>query len=412
MALQLDVERVRAQFPALGRTYRGQQVVYFDGPGGSQVCQAAIDAVSHYMSSGGANLHGVFPTSVETEALLAQARHSVGCLLNTAEEEVAFGPNMTTLTFAISRALAREWQPGDEIIVTELDHRANVDPWRRAAEDKGVVVKWLTVHPTMLTLHVDELDELLTPRTRLVAVGLASNAVGTVTDVRAIANKAHAVGAWVAVDAVHAAPHIPIDRDALGADILLCSAYKFFAPHVGIAAIRRDLFEALDVYKLDPAPSFIPDKLETGTQNHAGIAGVGAAITYLSTLGEGPTLREKLVSALETIEAYEDTLAWRVREGIRELPGVHLYAAPHSVRKTPTIAFTVDGVSSRQVCRRMVDDYGLFIADGDFYATTLAHKLGVQASGGFVRAGLAPYNTNHEVDAFLDALARVVSSLR
>ncbi|WAH42747.1 cysteine desulfurase-like protein [Alicyclobacillus fastidiosus] len=412
MTLRIDVERVRQQFPALARTHRGQQVVYLDGPGGSQVCQFAIDAVSAYMSRGGGNLHGVFPTSVETEDILAQARRSVGSLLNVPAEEVAFGPNMTTLNLAISRALARTWQPGDEIVVTELDHRANVDPWRRAAKDRGVTVKWLKVDTKTLTLDLKALDHLLSPRTRLVAVGLASNAVGTVTDVRHIASMAHAMGALVAVDAVHAAPHMVIDRDALGADMLLCSAYKFFGPHVGVATLRRDVFESLDTYKLEPAPSSIPDKLETGTQNHAGIAGVGAAISYISTLGQGATLHEKLVRAFDLIEAHEDALAWRMRQGLQDLPGVTLYSAAPDIRKTPTIAFTVDGVAPREICQEMVDEYGIFIADGDFYASTLAHKLGLDQTGGFVRAGLAPYNTNAEVDAFLEALTRVVKRRR
>lgn len=408
MTTHIDVERVREQFPALSRTHRGQQVVYLDGPGGSQVCQAAISAVSSYMSRGGGNLHGVFPTSVETEDILAQTRQSVGSLLNVPAEEVAFGPNMTTLNLAISRALARTWQPGDEIVVTELDHRANVDPWLRAAQDRGVTVKWLRVDTTTLTLDLKALTDLLSPRTRLVAVGLASNAVGTVTDVRQIASMAHAVGALVAVDAVHAAPHMAVDRDALDADILLCSAYKFFGPHVGIATLRRDVFESLDIYKLQPAPSYIPDKLETGTQNHAGIAGVGAAISYISTLGRGATLREKLVTAFDLIEAHEEALARRMRQALQDLPSVTLHAAAEGVRKTPTIAFTVAGRAPREICQEMVDEYGIFIADGDFYATTLAHKLGLGQVGGFVRAGLAPYNTSAEVDAFLDALTRIV----
>lgn len=401
-----DVERVRSRFPALRRTYNGQTAIYFDGPGGSQVVQDVIDAMTDYMVRGGANLHGVFPSSVETDALLADTRATVAAFLHAVPEEVAFGANMTTLNLAVSRALSQAWQPGDEVVVTELDHRANVDPWLRAANDRGVAVKWLRVNPETLSLDLDDIGNVITERTKLVALGLSSNAVGTVTDVRRVADAAHAVGAVVAVDAVHGAPHLSIDRDALGADILLCSAYKFFGPHVGIAVIRQDLFEQLDVYKLKPAPAHAPDKLETGTQNHEGLAGVRAAITFIASLGQGGTLRAQLVDAMEGVEAYEHALAQRLREGIRQLPGVTLYAAPDGVRKTPTVAFRVQGQHSRAICQRLLTTAGVFVADGDFYAATLAQRLGVADSGGWVRAGLAPYNTMQEVETFLAALAR------
>ena len=274
MQRTFDVQAVREQFPALGRTYNGRGVVYFDGPGGSQVARQAIDAMAGYMERGGANLHGVFPTSTETEEILAGTREAAADFLGAAPDEVAFGANMTTLTFAISRALAREWDETPEIVVTELDHRANVDPWLIAAREKGAKVRWVRVDPETLTLVTEDLERNINDRTKLVAVGLASNAVGTVNDVAAVAEMAHGVGAIVAVDAVHAAPHIPVDRDAIGADVITCSAYKFFGPHVGVTAIKRELFERLNVYRLDPAPHDIPDKLETGTQNHEGIAGV------------------------------------------------------------------------------------------------------------------------------------------
>ncbi|CAM3698938.1 cysteine desulfurase-like protein [Alicyclobacillus pomorum] len=408
MARLFEVERVRDQFPALRRTYKGQQVVYFDGPGGSQVVQSAMDAMVQYMSRGGANLHGVFPSSVETEQMTADTKSTVAAFLNAAADEVAFGPNMTTLNLAISRALSRTWEAGDEVVVSELDHRANVDPWLLAARDRGAGVKWLTVNTETLTLDLDHLEDVITERTKLVAVGLASNSVGTITDVRRIAARAHEVGALVAVDAVHAAPHLVIDRDALGADILLCSAYKFFGPHVGIAVIRRELFEELDVYKLRPAPTDIPEKLETGTQNHEGIAGVGAAIRFIGSLGAGATLRDRLVNAMTTIAQHEDALARKLRQALRDMPGVTVYAAPHPHRKTPTIAFRVDGLTPRQVCEALVEQYGIFVADGDFYATTLADKLGINTSGGWIRAGLAPYNTDDEVDTLIEAMEHVV----
>ncbi|HEX6710336.1 MAG TPA: cysteine desulfurase-like protein [Rubrobacter sp.] len=407
MQRTFDVQSVREQFPALGRQYHGRGVVYFDGPGGSQVAKQAIDAVSGYMERGGANLHGVFPTSTETEEILSETRRAAADFLGAEPDEVAFGDNMTTLTFAISRALAREWDEGSEIVVTELDHRANVDPWLIAATERGARVRWVRVDPETLTLDQDDLEHNINERTRLVALGLASNAVGTVSDVAAVAERAHSVDAVVAVDAVHAAPHIPIDRDRLGADVITCSAYKFFGPHVGVTAIKRDLFERMDVYRLDPAPDHIPDKLETGTQNHEGIAGVKGALDFISSLGEGTSQRQKLASAMRTIEGHEADLAETFRAALHDLPSVKLYAAPEGVRKTPTIAFRVEGHAPDEVCALMLG-HGFFIAAGDFYASTLAQKLDISDSGGFVRAGLAPYNTEEEVERFVEALERLV----
>jgi cysteine desulfurase family protein (TIGR01976 family) len=403
MQRTFDVEAVRDQFPALGRTYHGHRVVYFDGPGGSQVARQAIDAVSGYMERGGANLHGVFPTSTETEEILADARMVAADFLGAAPDEIAFGANMTTLTFAISRALARGWDEGSEIVVTELDHRANVDPWLIAAAERGARVRWVRVDPETLTLDGEDLEQNITGRTKLVAIGLASNAVGTVNDVATVAEKAHTKGAIVAVDAVHAAPHIPVDRDAIGADIITCSAYKFFGPHVGVTAIRRDLFEKMGVHRLDPAPDHIPDKLETGTQNHEGIAGVKGALDFISSLGSGTSRREKLTSAIKAVEEYEAALAETFRTALREIPGVEVYAASGGIRKTPTIAFRVEGHTPEEVCERMLE-HGFFIAAGDFYASTLAEKLGIKESGGFVRAGFAPYNTEEEVGRFIEAM--------
>jgi len=407
MQRTFDVQAVREQFPALGRTHRGRGVVYFDGPGGSQVARQAIDAISGYMECGGANLHGVFPTSTETEEILADTRRAAADFLGAAPDEIAFGANMTTLTFAICRALAKEWDENSEIVVTELDHRANVDPWLIAAREKGATVRWVRVDPATLTLHREDLEQSINEKTRLVAIGLASNAVGTVNDVPAVAERAHSAGALVAVDAVHAAPHIPVDRDAIGADIITCSAYKFFGPHVGVTAVRRDLFERMDVYRLDPAPDHIPDKLETGTQTHEGIAGVKGALDLIASLGEGSSQRERLVDAMRTIEEYEADLTAQFRTGLRDLPRVELFAAPQSVRKTPTVAFRVQGHTTEEVCTRMLE-HGFFIAAGDFYASTLAEKLGIGDSGGFVRAGLAPYNTQQEVERFVEALEGIV----
>ncbi|MGE7270545.1 cysteine desulfurase-like protein [Brevibacillus panacihumi] len=406
------IDAVRQQFPALKRTYQGKSAVYLDGPGGSQVVKSSMDAIYAYMANGGANLHGSFPSSRETEATIAEARESVAQLFGAKSNEVVFGANMTTITFAIARALGRQWQAGDELVVTELDHRANVDPWLSIAEDRGMTVRWLRVHPDSLTLELEDLDAIITPRTKLVAVGLASNAVGTINDVPRIAAKAREVGAIMAVDAVHATPHFFVDRDQLGADLLLCSAYKFFGPHVGIAVIREGLFESLLPYKLAPAPQHLPDKLETGTQNHEGIAGIKPAVQFIASLGQGETLREQFRSGFELIESYENALAEKMRNALQAIPEVTLYQAAPEVPKTPTIAFRIAGISPHEVCQRMADEHAVFVADGDFYAMTLADKLGINQDGGWIRAGLAPYNTEEEIDRFIQGIQEIVHTLR
>ena len=405
MRRTFDASMVRAEFPALSRLHGGKPVAYFDGPGGSQVARSSIDAMTGYMRRGGANLHGVFPTSTETEEILADTRHACAAFLGAEPDEVAFGANMTTLTFAVARALSRAWDADSEIVVTELDHRANVDPWISAAREKGAKVRWIGVDPETLTLNLKDLDRI-NANTKLVAVGLASNAVGTVNDVAAIAGRAHAFGAVVAVDAVHAAPHVPIDRDAIGADIITCSAYKFFGPHVGVTAIKRDVFERMEVHRLDPAPAHAPDKLETGTQNHEGIAGVKGALDFISSLGGGNSPRERFLDAMRTVEEHETYLADRFRAALRGVPGVTLYAAPDGVRKTPTVAFRLEGRAPLEVCRHAAE-HGFFIAAGDFYASTLSRGLGLAESGGFVRAGLAPYNTEEEVGRFVRVLRQI-----
>jgi len=408
---EFPIQSIRQQFPALNRTYKGKQVIYFDGPGGSQVVRSSIDSIAQYMMNGGANLHGQFVTSKETEAIIAEAKQAVADLFGASANEVAFGANMTTLTFALSRALSRNWKKGDELVVTELDHRANVDPWLAVADDLGLVVRWLRVNPQELTLDLSELNSVITGKTRLVAVGLASNGVGTINQVKQISKRAKEMGAIVVVDAVHAAPHFSIQRDEIGADIILCSAYKFFGPHVGIAVIQSDIFEDINPYKLKPAPIYIPDKLETGTQNHEGIAGITPAINFIAGLGQGATRAERLTSGFSRMEEYENRLAERIRTSLGTMPKITLYQAKASVKKTPTIAFEVEGISSLEVCRSMAEDYGIFVADGDFYATTLAELTGVSSRGGWVRVGLAPYNSDEEVERFLEALTELASSI-
>lgn len=397
-----DVQAVREQFPALERTHNAKPAVYLDGPGGSQVARPAIAAMLRYMERGGANLHGVFPTSVETEEMIAETREAAAAFLGTKPGEIAFGANMTTLNYGISRALSRSWDEKSEVVVTELDHRANVEPWIQAAKDKGAKVRWVRLDPDTLTLNEEDIETSINENTKLVAVGLASNIVGTISDVPKVASLARAAGALVAVDAVHAAPHIPIDRDALGADVLTCSAYKFFGPHVGVAAVRSSLFEDLDVYKVEPAPENAPDKLETGTQNHEGIAGVKGALDFIASLGEGEPLRERLLSGMRSIQAYEDPLAEKLRAALRETPGIKLYSAPDGVRKTPTVAFRAEGTSPREICKRMAEK-GYFVGDGHFYASTVVERLGFPEEG-VVRVGLAPYTTGEEVEGFVERL--------
>lgn len=407
-AATFPIEKVREQFPALERTYRGRPAVYLDGPGGSQACRGAIDAVRTYMERGGANLHGQFPTSHETEALFDEARAAVADLLGGKKQEVAFGPNMTTLTFSISRALARDWKPGDEIVVTEMDHNANVDTWLAAARDKGVSVRWIPVDTKTLTLDLSDLDAIITERTKVVAVGGASNAIGAVNDVKAISAVAKAKGALVFVDAVHAVPHFFVDREALGIDIVTCSAYKFFGPHVGMACIREELFERLLPYRVEPAPDYIPDCLETGTQNHEGLGGVIAAVEFIASLGEGETRRQRIESGYQTIEAWENGLADSMRERVRDLPRVTLFD-PGTARKTPTLGIDIDGASPLEVCKWMVEEHSIFVADGHFYAVRLGDLTGVNEKGGWVRAGLAPYTSEEEVTRFVEALEEYVT---
>lgn len=404
------IEWVRNQFPALQRTYNNNPVAFFDGPGGSQVIKSSIEAMVKYMSNGGANLHGQFPTSIETEQTIKEAREALADLLDVRPEEIAFGPNSTTLILAVSRAIARDLSSDKEIVVTEIDHRANVDPWLAIAVDKGLKVKWLEVETSTLTLNLENLDSIINEKTAIVAITLASNAVGTITDVKKIAKRAREVGALVVVDAVHAVPHFANSMRDLGADILFCSTYKFFGPHIGMAAIRSEVFQKIQPYKLKPSPSYIPDKLETGTQNHEGIAGIKPAVEFIAALGDGNTRRERIVNGFKRIESYENSLANKIRTELKKIPNIELYQAPDETPKTPTIAFRVKHMEPSQVCKWMVENHGIFIADGDFYATTLADKLGINNSGGWIRAGLAPYNTEEEVNRFINSLQELVNN--
>ncbi len=409
MSASFPIESVRAQFPSLTRMYKGRPAVYFDGPAGSQVVKSAIDAISDYMTKGGANRHGVFPSSVETEEHIAVSKEAIAELFNAKAVEIAFGPNATSLMFQVSRALANTWKAGDEIVLTELDHHANVDSWRLAAEDKGVLVKYIPLDTKTLTLDLSGLDKIITDKTRLVAIGAASNCVGTMVDMEPIIKAAKAVGAIVAVDAVHAIPHFHLDMKELGADMIFASVYKFFGPHIGFAIIKEDLFESLSIYKVAPAPGEVPDRLEMGTQAHEMIPAVKCCIDFIASLGEGSTKLERIKSGYDNIEAHEGTLAGIIREELPKIPGITVFQAGPDVKKTPTISFIAEGFTPVEFCRRMCEEHSIFIADGHFYASTLADRLGLLETGSFIRAGLAPYNTMEEVHRFLDGVKAIMS---
>lgn len=410
MNTTFPIEQIRTQFPALQSNEKRKPFIFFDGPGGTQMARQSVDAMLSYISYGMANLHGTFPTSIGTEEIIAEARNAVSDLLNCEPAEVAFGQNMTSLAFSIARSLGSFIKEGDEIVVTELDHRANVDPWVTLAKDKGAVVKFLELDPDTLTLELDDLEKVITSRTKLVAVGMSSNVTGTVTDIEKVAARAKEVNALIIVDAVHAVPHLPVDFKKIGCQILLCSAYKFFGPHIGIAVISSSLFEKLPVYKLQPAPQEIPEKLETGTQNHEAIAGLVGAISFIESLGEGVSRKERLRAGMQHIEDYEVTLTKQIESFLREIPEVHLYRSPAGVKKTPTFAFTIKNINAREATTWLAENYNMCVADGHFYASTMAEKLGVNPGGGWVRIGLAPYNTVEEVALFQKGLQEFIAA--
>lgn len=402
-----DVSAVRARFPALSRVEEGRAVAYLDGPGGTQVPVGVIEAMAGRLRVGTSNIGGAFGASREADAVVAAAREAAADFVGGRPEEVAFGQNMTSLTFAVSRALARSWGPGDEVVVSRLDHDANVTPWRLAAADRGAAVRLVDFDPADGTLDLAHLGRVLGPRTRLLAVTAASNALGTVPPVRRAADLAHAVGALVYVDAVHYAPHRLVDVAALGADFLACSAYKFFGPHTGVLWGRAALLESLEAYKVVPAPASGPGKWETGTQSFESLAGVGAAVDYLASLGEGGTRRERLAAAHAAIAEHEAALTARFLAGVAGLPHIRLYGLADPGRpaeRTPTFALEVTGLSPEEAARRL-GEQGVHTWSGDYYAVGVMEHLGVAARGGLLRIGFVHYNTADEVDRALAGLA-------
>ncbi len=408
------VSEVRQRFPSLRQTQDGQPVVFFDNPGGTQVPQAVIDAMAGYLLRDNANHDGAFATSRRSDRMLYEAHRAMADMLGAASpQEIVFGANMTTLTLHISRSLGRWLQPGDEIIVTRLDHDANIAPWLLLARDVGATVRWADFDPEDGTLNMDSLRAQLSERTRIVACGYASNALGTINDVATVVTLAHQVGALAFIDAVQYAPHGPIDVAALGCDFLACSAYKFFGPHVGILYGRRDLLERLPAYKVRPAPDTLPDRFETGTLNHEGIAGVLAAVEYLAqvepeALAEA-SRRQRILASMASIRQYERELCARLIAGLQEIPGLRIYGITDPAQfdwRVPTVSFRLGELHPRWVAEEL-GKRGIFVWDGNYYALAVTERLGLEEKGGMVRVGLVHYNTADEVDRLLDALRHI-----
>ena len=400
-----STEEIRRCFPALARTHNGYPVAYFDGPGGTQVPRVVVEAMDDYLYHHNANTHWAYPTSEETDATIDSARSVLADFLNASPTEIVFGANMTTLTFHLARALGRGYEAEDEIVVTELDHHANIAPWRTLEKECGLKVRMVKMIPETGELDWDDLPRQLTRHTKLIAIGAASNALGTINDVKRAGEMAHDIGAKIFVDAVHYAPHELIDVRDWNCDFLACSAYKFYGPHIGILYGRRDLLDSLDFPKLIPAPDAAPERAETGTQNHEGIAGAAAAVDFLASLASGPTLRGRLDAALRRRHERGDALITQLWNGLQEIERVRVYGLPPGVARTPTIAFTINDVPSIEVAKKLAER-GIFLSHGDFYAMTVVERLGL-APDGLVRAGCACYTTAEEVDRLLDGIRRL-----
>jgi len=411
MTQKFDVEHWRARFPALSREIDGRPVVYFDGPAGSQVPQSVVDAVASYLTDMNANCGGAFASSRESDELLDRAHRAVADFLGSPNADtVVFGPNMTTLTLGLARAMSRTWRVGDEVVVTLLEHDANFTPWVLAAQDAGATVREVAIRGDDCTLDMDDLKSKLNDRTRLVAVGAASNAVGTINPLREVADLVHAAGAQVFVDAVHYAPHGPIDVQAWDCDFVTCSAYKFFGPHVGILWGKRGPMAELPAYKLRPATNELPGRWMTGTQNHEGIAGTLAAVDYLAEIGRAhdPTAEDRrsaLSAAYRAIVDYERTLVRHMLESLAGLSDVRVWGITDLERlaeRVPTVAITHPRHTPQQIAQHLADR-GIFVWHGNYYALPLTESLGLEPEG-MVRIGQLHYNTRAEIDRLIEAI--------
>lgn len=401
------INDIRAQFPALERKHAGKPVAYFDGPGGTQTPRSVAAAITDYLFHHNANTHWTYPTSAETDAIILNARQAMADLLNAASNEIAFGNNMTTITFHVARALGRQWGPGDEIVVTELDHYGNVSPWRALEQERGLTIRTVPFDLKTGELVWSELEKAVTNKTKLLAIGAASNALGTMSSIREAARLAKLKGALCYIDAVHYAAHGVIDVQDIGCDFLVCSPYKFYGPHTGVIFMRAALMTELDAPKVAPAANIIPERLETGTQNHEGIAGIGAAVEFLASLGTGATRREKLVRAMTALHTRGDELVARLWNGLAAINGVKLFGPPPGRPRTPTISFVVDGLTSSEVAKKLIGQ-GLFASNGGFYAKDILERYGYSKVG-FVRAGCACYTTEDEVDRLIEATKAVAA---
>lgn len=404
----LTTAEIRSFFPALERIHNGLPVAYFDGPGGTQVPRQVAEAMTDYLYHHNANTHWAYPTSEETDAALAAARAACADLLNASPREIAFGANMTTLTFHLSRALGLQYGPGDEVLVTELDHHANVAPWQRLTTERGVTVKTVQLDPETGQLDWGSFEGSLSAQTKLVAIGAASNALGTINDVARAIEAARNVGALVFVDAVHYAPHELVDVKALDCDFLALSSYKAYGPHVGILFGKLDLLESIDFPKLIPAPDAAPENVETGTQNQEGIVGAGAAVDFVASFAPTSSRRASLAASYAALHERSAKLTRMLWNGLQETAGVTLYGPSPDLPRTATVAFTVAGVTSTDVARALAAR-GLFLSHGDFYAATVVERLGLGEEG-LVRAGCACYTTEDEIQRLLEGVRGIAKA--
>ena len=408
-----SVEEIRGRFPALSRRMGGTPVAFFDGPGGTQVPDSVAEAMTDYLLHHNANTHWAYAASAETDRMLAASRRAMADFLGCGVDEVAFGSNMTTLTYHLSRALGRQLEAGDEVIVTRLDHQANIAPWRDLARDLGLLIREVPFDPADGRLDIDAFARVLSPRTRIVALGAASNALGTVTDLAPLIAKAREVGAFTFVDAVHAAPHeLPRAQD-LGCDALACSPYKFYGPHLGALFVRRERLAELDPHRLPCAADAGAETLETGTLSHEAIVGAGAAIDFLADLagrGEPATRRARLEASFSALEHRADLLLTRLWMGLEAIDGVTLFGPRPGTHRTSTLAFTVRGIPSESVTAHLSDHHAVFTSHGDFYATTVVEDLGLPPDG-LVRAGVAIYTTEAEVDRLVAGVRDALGAL-
>jgi cysteine desulfurase family protein (TIGR01976 family) len=399
------VAEIRKQFPALERVHNGYPVAYFDGPGGTQVPRIVVESMSDYLYHHNANTHWAYPTSAETDAALENARQVCAEFLNASANEIAFGANMTTLTFHLARALGLQYSTGDEIVVTELDHHANIDPWLRLALERGVTVRTVSMDPATGTLDWDTLEQAINARTKLVAIGAASNALGTINNIEKAIQLAHNVGALAFVDAVHYVPHALLDVQKLDCDFVAMSAYKFYGPHIGVLFAKKTLFEQINFPRLVPAPDYAPENAETGTQNQEGIVGAAAAIDFLASLSSEGTRRERLTTVYRELHARSSKLVKSLWDGLSSISAVRVYGPPPSAPRTATVSFTIDGHRSTDVARLLAEK-GLFLSHGDFYAATVVERLGLGPEG-LVRAGCACYTNQDEIDRLVEAVAEI-----